>query len=109
MIRSLWQDNINVEIEEPLDNNIETDILIVGGGISGISTAFYLKDSNFKVTLVDRDRVGFGVSSLSTAKLTFNAYLTGNLIGNSFNTTYFRYYPYRNSTAGSIGIKTFSR
>lgn len=71
MIRSLWQDNINVEIEEPLDNNIETDILIVGGGISGISTAFYLKDSNFKVTLVDRDRVGFGVSSLSTAKLTF--------------------------------------
>ena len=55
----------------------ETDILIIGGGIAGISTAYFLKDSGLKVTLLDKGEIGNGVTSCSTGKLT---YLQGNYV-----------------------------
>ena len=45
---SIWTD-IEVKKYEPLKENIATDILIIGGGITGISTLYHLKKSNLKV------------------------------------------------------------
>ena len=35
--------------------NYESDVLIVGGGISGITTALELLDNDKKVLIIDRD------------------------------------------------------
>ncbi len=36
----------------------ETDVLIVGGGVEGIATAYYLASEGTDVTVVERDRIG---------------------------------------------------
>ena len=37
---SVWFDAVNQPISyEPLNNDIDTDILVIGGGISGLTTA----------------------------------------------------------------------
>ena len=40
---SIWDIKLNRDIKE-LDNNKEVDILIIGGGITGLTSAYYLKD-----------------------------------------------------------------
>ena len=68
---SIWLKGIKTKTLPSLKKDIETDILIIGGGITGISTAFYLKDSKLKITLIDSDKVGYGVTSKTTGKLTY--------------------------------------
>jgi hypothetical protein len=47
----------------PLRSDAETDVLIVGAGIAGVATAFFvLRDSSMRVLLVERDRVGRGAT-----------------------------------------------
>lgn len=51
--------------------SLHTDILIIGGGITGLSTAYYLKDSGKRITLIDKGSVFSGVTSKTTAKVTY--------------------------------------
>lgn len=52
-----------------LDRNIEVDILIIGAGITGMTTAYFLKDKD--VCVVDANKVGHGVTLNSTAKINY--------------------------------------
>ncbi len=52
------------------------DVAIIGGGITGLTTAYYLKDSNLKIGLFDKGKVASGVTSKTTAKIT---YLQGDI------------------------------
>lgn len=69
MENSIWQKNIKEINKNKINNNI--DVLIVGGGLSGISTAFELKDSNLNVCLIESNEIGSGTSSLTTGKITY--------------------------------------
>ena len=66
---SIWNKNINKRDIKELDKNIEVDILIVGAGITGITTAYYLKNEN--ICVVDANRIGHGVTLNSTAKINY--------------------------------------
>jgi len=48
----------------PLDDHIEADVLVVGGGFTGMWTAWHLKqlDPDCRVALIDSDRIGHGPS-----------------------------------------------
>ena len=54
-----------------LDRDIETDILIVGGGITGALVANRLLDDGCDVTLVDRRKIGHGSTSATTSMLQY--------------------------------------
>ena len=69
--RSIWKENVKNESLSSLDKNITCDILIIGGGIAGLSTAYFLRDSNKEIVLIDKDRCAEGASSKNTGKLTF--------------------------------------
>ncbi|MBQ3020880.1 MAG: FAD-dependent oxidoreductase [Bacilli bacterium] len=69
--KSIWSEEIN-ETFNKLDCDIETDVLIIGGGITGVSTLYHLKDSNLKVTLVEKNIIGSGITSKTTGKITYN-------------------------------------
>lgn len=60
----------NKEKYNKVEKNIETDICIIGGGITGISTAYYLTKENLKVTVLDMGKIGFQTTGNSTAKIT---------------------------------------
>jgi glycine/D-amino acid oxidase-like deaminating enzyme len=54
-----------------LDRNLETDILVVGGGIAGVTTAYtLLRDTKHTVTLIDSYLVGHGASGHNAGQLT---------------------------------------
>ncbi len=68
---SLWLDTVKLKKGITINEDIETDILIVGGGITGLTTAYFLKDSGLNVTLIDSGKIGNSVTSRSTGKLTY--------------------------------------
>ena len=66
---SIWnKKEINTKSEK-LNKNIDTDILIIGAGMTGMTTAYYLKDKN--ICVVDANRVGHGVTLNTTAKINY--------------------------------------
>ena len=67
--KSVWSKYLK-ETENKLNEDLECDVLIIGGGISGILTSYYLNNSNLKVVLVERNQIGSGISSKMTAKAT---------------------------------------
>ena len=54
-----------------LDHDLDTDILLIGGGITGALIAYQLVKSGEKVTVVDRRDVCTGSSAASTAMLQY--------------------------------------
>ena len=74
---SIWKDTVNVKKYPKLSSDKDVDVLIIGGGITGASTFYYLKNSGLKVILVDQNKIGFSTTGSSTGKLNF---LQNNLI-----------------------------
>ena len=44
MNESIWLDNIEIPEFPKLNYEAKTEVLIIGGGIAGILTAYYLKN-----------------------------------------------------------------
>jgi glycine/D-amino acid oxidase-like deaminating enzyme len=63
---SLWWDQLPdpIEMRAPLPGDIDVDIAVVGGGFTGLWTAFYLADADptLRIAVLERDVVGFGAS-----------------------------------------------
>ncbi|MEJ8843725.1 FAD-dependent oxidoreductase [Lacibacter sp. H375] len=53
-----------------LQSNIETDVLVIGGGIAGLSTAYCLAGAGKQVVLIEDGLIGSGESGRTTAHLT---------------------------------------
>ena len=68
---SIWKDGVKSKKYPNLEKDINVDVLIIGGGITGVSSLYFLKDSGLKVALVEQNRIGCGVTSNSTGKLNF--------------------------------------
>lgn len=54
---------------EKLQQNMDTEILVIGGGIAGIMAAHFLTKKAFKVVLVEQNQIGCGVTKGTTAVL----------------------------------------
>lgn len=84
--KSIWINNkINNKKMSRLDKNIECDILIIGGGIAGLSTAYNLKDSDKSVVLIEKNACGLGATSKNTGKLTWMQDLIYSRLEKNYN------------------------
>lgn len=54
-----------------LDKNIETDVVIIGAGISGALVRYYLLNAGVECTMVDSRTIGLGSTSASTSLLQY--------------------------------------
>ena len=71
MKKSLWQkDNYDKNLKS-VEENLNTDILIIGAGITGVTLAYNLLNSNKDVILIDRNKFFNEVTAKSTGKLTY--------------------------------------
>lgn len=54
-----------------LEKSVKTDIVIIGGGISGVLTAYYLTNAGYECILVDARSIGLGSTCASTSLLQY--------------------------------------
>ncbi len=54
-----------------LDKNINTDVVILGGGISGALTAYHLLEKGFSCVILDARSIGLGSTCASTSLLQY--------------------------------------
>ena len=69
--KSIWSDFKDELKCKRLSENLNVDVLIIGAGITGLSTAYHLINSGLNVCIVERNRVGLGVSSKTTGKISY--------------------------------------
>lgn len=67
---SVWSDNSNSLKFETLNKSLKTDVLIIGGGITGILCAYYLKKAGVNYALVESGRICDKTTKNTTAKIT---------------------------------------
>ena len=69
MNQSVWTSSCPPIIYKKLSADIECDVVIVGGGLAGVTTAYCLSKSGKKVVLVEDGFIGSGETGRTTAHL----------------------------------------
>ncbi|HEX7666997.1 MAG TPA: FAD-dependent oxidoreductase, partial [Polyangiaceae bacterium] len=67
---SLWTEALADAHAPSLAADIEVDVAVVGGGITGVTAAMLLAQAGKRVALLEMDRTGRGTTSSTTAHLT---------------------------------------
>ena len=84
--RSIWINNkVDNEKLPKLDKDILCDVIIIGGGMAGLSVAYHMMDSNMKTVLIERDKCGMGATSKNTGKLTWMQDLIYSKLSKNYN------------------------
>ena len=72
-MKSYWiksvEENDRVKFDA-LEENCKTDICIIGGGLTGLTTAYNLSKYKIRTVLIEKDEIGRQASGNSTAKIT---------------------------------------
>lgn len=71
-MNSYWIESVKQEKKDfnKLNNSESVDVCIIGGGLTGITTAYYLSKTNLKVVLLEKYKIGEHTSGNTTAKIT---------------------------------------
>ena len=69
-MESLWNRITKFEEFETLEDDIQVDTAVIGAGITGIITAYLLKEKGVETVVLEADRVASGQTSGTTAKIT---------------------------------------
>ena len=103
---SYWVESTPKTNYPSLNKNINTDVLIIGGGITGIVTSYILnkKNPSLNITIVEANKMAMGATSNTTAKITSQHGLLYNYLANSFGKDTAKKYLFSNEEA----IKTIS-
>lgn len=67
--KSFWLDNFKVKNFKDLRENIEAEVCVIGAGITGLSTAYYLAKSGKKVVILEKDKIASKTTGHTTGKI----------------------------------------
>src|SRR5690606_27118255 len=67
---SLWLNTVKLPEFPMLEDNMKTDVAIVGGGITGITAAYLLSKEKINVVLIEAGKILTGTTGHTTAKIT---------------------------------------
>jgi glycine/D-amino acid oxidase-like deaminating enzyme/nitrite reductase/ring-hydroxylating ferredoxin subunit len=67
--QSLWMDVDVAPDSVPLQGDRECDVVVIGSGIAGISTAYELATNGRRVIVVDRGKIAGGITARTSAHL----------------------------------------
>jgi glycine/D-amino acid oxidase-like deaminating enzyme/nitrite reductase/ring-hydroxylating ferredoxin subunit len=66
---SYWIESTSATDYPAPAGDVDVDVVVIGGGIAGLSTAWELTEAGLRVALVEADRIAAGVTGHTTAKL----------------------------------------
>ncbi len=82
--RSIWKQNTPAAKFPTLQGDRKTDVLIIGGGLAGILTAYYLEKYGVDYLLVEKDCIASKTTGNTTAKITLQHGLIYHRINKSY-------------------------
>ena len=68
--KSYWRDSVKIPEFPRLEKDIQVDVCIVGGGITGITSAYLLAMEGLRVAILDANELLGGTTGHTTAKIT---------------------------------------
>lgn len=69
-MESIWKETVSLPEFPQAEGNLNTDVLIVGGGMAGVLCARKLTDAGVDCILIEGRRIGGGITGNTTAKIT---------------------------------------
>ena len=98
-MKSIWQEYCHLPEFPQLKKDVRTDVLIIGGGIAGILTAYHLHRAGVKYILVEKGRICGCTTQNTTAKITYQHGLIYHKISESNSTEAAKMYLKANKSA----------
>lgn len=68
--KSFWLQTVKRKQYKGVEENIECDVCVIGGGITGLSCAYYLTKNNLNTVVLERDKIASKTTGHTTAKIT---------------------------------------
>lgn len=68
--KSYWREDYPVSVYPELKEDLEVDVAVVGGGITGLTSAYLLKQAGLTVAVIEKDTLGGGTTGRTTGKVT---------------------------------------
>ena len=69
-MKSIWTEETEIRKREELPGDMEAQAVVIGAGMAGILTAYYLKQAGVRAVVLEADRIGSGQTKNTTAKIT---------------------------------------
>lgn len=69
-MESIWSKTADIPPHSPLPGDISADAAVIGGGMAGILTAYFLEQRGVETVVLEADRIGSGQTKNTTAKIT---------------------------------------
>jgi hypothetical protein len=77
---AIWEKTVDIPSFNKLKANLQTDVCIVGAGISGLTAAYLLSLSGYKVVLIEAASIAGGETGHTTAHLSaYTDFMYGTL------------------------------
>lgn len=96
---SVWNNNVTMSSFPQLNRDVRTDVLIIGGGMAGLLTAFMLHKAGVQYILIEQNKICSGITSGTTAKITSQHGLIYGKLIDAYGDDYARLYWKANETA----------
>ncbi|MGM8216765.1 FAD-dependent oxidoreductase [Bacillaceae bacterium W0354] len=102
----MWNEEVSLSDFDSLTEDLTVDAVIVGGGITGIATAYLLSQKGVKVALIESTKLMNGTTGHTTAKVTAQHDLIYDELLNNFGYNVARMYYEANIDALQLIEKT---
>lgn len=103
-MQSVWSRNYKIKEREALKGDIEVEAVVIGAGITGLLTAYMLKERGINVVVIERGKILSGNTKNTTAKITIQHDIIYNKLIKEFGEENAKRY----AKANQLAIETYN-